>query len=140
MRSNRRRHSSFHTVNTRLVAFFALLVLICAGGAIVNLSLRSSVSAICRDIKKLESEQKAINEDIQREKTNWAAVLIQWRLRLNTYPKSIPSPMGRRLAQPTRIKHGLLMIWPSRQKTILRRARIRKRKMRKLKQKLQSNG
>ena len=34
MRSNRRRRSSVHTVNTRLVAFFALLVLICAGGAI----------------------------------------------------------------------------------------------------------
>ncbi len=75
MRSNRRRRSSFRTVNTKVVAFVVIIGFIVAGGAIVNLSLRSSVSAICRDIKKLESEQRAINDDIQREKTNWAAMI-----------------------------------------------------------------
>ena len=99
MRSNRRRHSSFNTVNTRLVAFFALLVLICAGGAIVNLSLRSSVSAICRDIKKLESEQKAINEDIQREKTNWAAMITSDEVEraLRRHGLHMENPRGERI-------------------------------------------
>ena len=99
MRSNRRRHSSIHTVNTRLVAFFALLVLICAGGAIVNLSLRSSVSAICRDIKKLESEQKAINEDIQREKTNWAAMITSDEVEraLRRHGLHMENPRGERI-------------------------------------------
>ena len=99
MRSNRRRHSSFHTVNTRLVAFFALLVLICAGGAIVNLSLRSSVSAICRDIKKLEGEQKAINDDIQREKTNWAAMITSDEVEraLRRHGLHMENPRGERI-------------------------------------------
>ncbi len=108
MRSNRRRHSSFHTVNTRIVAFVALLVLICAGGAIVNLSLRSSISAINRDIKQLESEQKAINDDIQREKTNWAAMITSDEVEsaLRRHGLHMENPRGERIVDLSRRRPG----------------------------------
>lgn len=108
MRSNRRRHSSFRTVNTRIVAFVALLVFICAGGAIVNLSLRSSVSAISRDIKKLEREQKAINDDIQREKTNWAAMITSDKVEiaLRRHGLHMENPRGERIVNLSNRRPG----------------------------------
>ena len=99
MRSNRRRHSSFRTVNTRVVAFVAILGVICAGGAIVNLSLRSSVSAISRDIKKLEREQKAISEDIQREQEHWARMITpeELELAMTRHGLHMENPRGERI-------------------------------------------
>ncbi len=108
MRSNRRRHSTFRTVNTRVVAFVAVLGVICAGGAIVNLSLRSSVSAISRDIKKLESEQKAIAEDIQREKTNWAAMITpeELEIAMTRHGLHMENPRGERIVDLSRRPSG----------------------------------
>ncbi len=108
MRSNRRRHSSFRTVNTRIVAFVALLVLICSGGAIVNLSLRSSIGAISRDIKKLESEQKAINDDIQREETNWAAMITSDEVEdaLRRHGLHMENPRGERIVDLSHRRPG----------------------------------
>ena len=101
MRSNRRRRSSFRTVNTRVVAFVVIIGFIVAGGAIVNLSLRSSVSAISRDIKKLESEQRAINDDIQREKTNWAAMITSSEVEnaLIRHGLHMENPRGERIVE-----------------------------------------
>ena len=108
MRSNRRRHSSFHTVNTRLLAFVALLVLIVAGGAIVNLSLRSSISAISRDINKLEREQKAINDDIQRENSNWAAMITSDKVEiaLRRHGLHMENPRGERIVDLSHRRPG----------------------------------
>ena len=99
MKSNRRRHSGFRTVNTRIVAFVAAMGFICAGGAFLNLALRNSVSAISWDIKKLESEQKAIAEDIQREKTNWAAMITSDEVEgaLRRHGLHMENPRGERI-------------------------------------------
>jgi hypothetical protein len=109
MRSNRRRRSSFRTVNTRVVAFVVIIGFIVAGGAIVNLSLRSSVSAINRDIKKLEGEQKAINDDIQREKTNWAAMITPAELEsaLTRHGLHMENPRGEQIVNLTPRKSGV---------------------------------
>ncbi len=108
MRSNRRRHSRFRTVNTRIVAFVGLLVLICACGAIFNLSLRSRVSAISRDITKLEREQKAINNDIQREKTNWAAMITSDKVEiaLRRHGIHMENPRGERIVNVSHRRLG----------------------------------
>ena len=108
MRSNRRRRSSFRTVNTRVVAFVVIIGFIVAGGAIVNLSLRSSVSAISRDIKKLESEQKVINDDIQREKTNWAAMITSAEVEraLTRHGIHMENPRGERIVNLSPRKSG----------------------------------
>ena len=99
MKSNRRRHSGFRTVNTRIVAFVAAMVFICAGGALVNLALRNSISAISSDIKKLEREQKLIAEDMQREKKNWAAMITSEEIEsaLRRHGLHMENPRGERI-------------------------------------------
>ena len=99
MRNNRRRHSHLRTANTRCIGFFAVLVLVLAGGAIVNLSLRSSVSAISRDIKQFEHEQEVLNADIQRERTCWAAMITPERLEiaLRNHGLHMENPRGERI-------------------------------------------
>ena len=108
MKSNRRRHSRFHTVNTRFVAFVVALAFIIAGGALVNLALRRSISLISDDIKKLESEQKAIADDIQRERTNWAAMItseeVEGALRRNGL--HMENPRGERIVNLTLRRSG----------------------------------
>ncbi len=108
MKSNRRRHSGFRTVNTRIVAFVAAMGFICAGGAFVNLALRHSVSIISRDIKKLESEQKAIADDIQREKTNWAAMITSEEVEsaLRRHGLHMENPRGERIVNLSRRRPG----------------------------------
>ena len=108
MKSNRRRHSGFRTVNTRIVAFVAAMGFICAGGAFLNLALRNSVSAISRDIKKLEREQKAIADDIQREKTNWAAMITSEEVEsaLRRHGLHMENPRGERIVNLSRRRVG----------------------------------
>ena len=108
MKSNRRRHSGFRTVNTRIVAFVAAMGFICAGGAVLNLALRNSVSAISRDIKKLESEQKTIAADIQREQTNWAAMITSEEVEgaLRRHGLHMENPRGERIVDLSRRRQG----------------------------------
>ena len=108
MKSNRRRHSGFRTVNTRFVAFVAALVFICAGGALMNLALRSSINAISSDIKKLERDQKAIAEDIQREKANWAAMITSEEVEsaLRRHGLHMENPRGERIVNLSRRRTG----------------------------------
>ena len=108
MKSNRRRHSGFRTVNTRFVAFVAALVFICAGGALMNLALRSSINAISSDIKKLERDQKAIAEDIQREKANWAAMITSEEVEsaLRRHGLHMENPRGERIVNLSRRRSG----------------------------------
>ncbi len=108
MKSNRRRHSGFRTVNTSIVAFVAAMGFICAGGAFLNLALRNSVSAISRDIKKLEREQKAISDDIQREKTNWAAMITSEEVEsaLRRHGLHMENPRGERIVNLSRRRPG----------------------------------
>ena len=108
MKSNRRRHSGFRTVNTRIVAFVAAWVFICASGTLLNLALRNSVSVISRDIKKLEREQKAIAEDIQREKTNWAAMITSEEVEsaLRRHGLHMENPRGERIVNLSRRRAG----------------------------------
>ncbi len=108
MKSNRRRHSGFRTVNTRIVAFVAAMGFICAGGAFLNLALRNSVSTISQDIKKLESEQKAIVDDIRREKTNWAAMITAEEVEsaLQRHGLHMENPRGERIVDLSRRRSG----------------------------------
>ena len=108
MKSNRRRHSGFRTVDTRIVAFVAAMGFICAGGAFLNLVLRNSVSVISRDIKKLEREQKAIADDIQREKTNWAAMITSEEVEgaLRRHGIHMENPRGERIVNLARRRPG----------------------------------
>ena len=108
MKSNRRRHSGFRTVNKRIVAFVAAMGFICAGGAFLNLALRNSVSAISRDIKKLENEQKAIVDDIQREKTNWAAMITSDEVEgaLRRHGLHMENPRGERIVNLSHRRTG----------------------------------
>ena len=108
MKSNRRRHSGFRTVDTRIVAFVAAMGFICAGGAFFNLALRNSVSVISRDIKKLEREQKAIADDIQREKTNWAAMITSEEVEgaLRRHGIHMENPRGERIVNLSRRRPG----------------------------------
>ena len=108
MKSNRRRHSGFRTVDTRIVAFVAAMGFICAGGAFLNLALRNSVSAISQDIKKLESEQKAIVDDIRREKTNWAAMITSEEVEsaLRRHGLHMENPRGERIVDLSRRRSG----------------------------------
>ncbi len=108
MKSNRRRHGGFRTVDTRIVAFVAAMGFICAGGAFLNLALRNSVSVISRDIKKLEREQKAIADDIQREKTNWAAMITSEEVEgaLRRHGIHMENPRGERIVNLSRRRSG----------------------------------
>ena len=108
MKSNRRRHSRFRTVNTRFVAFVVVLAFIVAGGALVNLALRRSVSLISNDIKELEREQKAIADDIQREKTNWAAMSTSEEVEsaLRRHGLHMENPRGERIVDLSRRRSG----------------------------------
>lgn len=82
MRSNRRRHSTFRSVDTRVVAYGAVFIAICTCGAIVNLSLRSRIGNLSKDILKLEREQRAIVDDIHREEAHWAEIVTQRALEM----------------------------------------------------------
>ncbi len=108
MKSNRRRHSRFRTVNTRFVAFVVMLAFIIAGGALVNLALRRSVSLISNDIKELEREQKSIADDIQREKTNWAAMSTSEEVEsaLRRHGLHMENPRGERIVDLSRRRYG----------------------------------
>lgn len=75
MRGNRRRHSRFSAVNRRLVFFVVLNALILAAGGFAHLVASGSVASINAEIKKLERENAAICKEIQRERTNWAAMI-----------------------------------------------------------------
>lgn len=101
MRNNRRRHSEFNAVNGRLVAFALIMLVIVAGGALVNLSLRSRISSLNKDIKRLEGERDALAIDLNREETNWSRI-------------STPKGLDRALA-----KFGVEMT-PSRKEDIVR--------------------
>ena len=108
MKSNRRRHSGFRTVNTRIVAFVAAWVFIVASGSLLNLALRNSVSLISKDIKKLEGEQRAIADDIQREKTHWAAMITSEEVEsaLRRHGLHMENPRGERIVNLSRRRPG----------------------------------
>ena len=72
MRSNRRRHSRFGTVNRRLVFFVTLNLGILAAGGFAHLVASGSVASIHKEIKSLERANAAISSDIQLEQGHWA--------------------------------------------------------------------
>ena len=74
MRCNRRRHSQYTAVNKGVVAFVTLMILVLTCGAVVNLTLRSRISSLNKDIKKLETESAALKVDIDREQTAWGQI------------------------------------------------------------------
>ena len=84
------------------------MAFIVAGGALVNLALRRSVSLISDDIKKLESEQKAIADDIQRERTNWAAMITSEEVEsaLRRHGLHMENPRGERIVDLSHRRPG----------------------------------
>lgn len=99
MRSNRRRHSRFGTVNRRLVFFVTLNLGILAAGGFAHLVASGSVASIHNEIKSIERANAAICSDIQRERTNWAAMITPDRLEdaLRRHGLHMVNPRGERI-------------------------------------------
>ena len=89
-------------------AFLIAMVFIVAGGALMNLAMRRSISVISGDIKELERQQKAIAEDIQREKTNWAAMITSEEVEsaLRRHGLHMENPRGERIVDLSRRRPG----------------------------------
>lgn len=73
MRQNRRKHARISSIDHKVIALTALVLLPIMMGAIGNLAIQSSITTIGRDISRLESELKALRPERMRAEARWSA-------------------------------------------------------------------
>lgn len=72
MRRNRRRYAKTSALNHRVAAFFSILALIVAIGALGTLSVKATIARLGKEISSLESELKALHSERIRADARWS--------------------------------------------------------------------
>ncbi len=71
MRQNRRRYAKL-SVSNRLVGIFMLSAVLITTGAVASVTIRTSISKLGKEIKRLEAEKTELRNEMRRAEASWS--------------------------------------------------------------------